>query len=77
MRYQITSVLHFGMFDTIIQFRAQALSRKAGPNGRRGQYGFGKTVLIAVDHRPARHIREALASGIRPIVEPESWQVFG
>lgn len=65
-RYQITSVLPFGMFDTVVQFRAQRLS------GR-----FGRTVLIAVDHRPARDIREALASGIRPIVEPESWQVFG
>jgi hypothetical protein len=65
VRYQITSVLPFGMFDTIIQFRAQPLT------GR-----FGHTVLIAVDHRPARAIREALASGIRPIVEPESWQVW-
>ena len=63
-RYQITSVLPFGMFDTIISFRAQAL------NGR-----FGKTVLIHVDHRPARALREALAVGIRPIVEPEWWQV--
>ena len=65
-RYQITSVCPFGMFDTIIRFRAQRLG------GR-----FGKAVVIAVDHRPARDLREALAYGIRPIVMPESWQVLG
>ena len=65
-RYQITSVCRFGLFDTIIRFRAQRLG------GR-----FGRTVEIAVDHRPARALREALAQGIRPIVEPESWQVLG
>ena len=65
MRYQITSVLPFGLFDSIILFRAQRLS------GR-----FGRTIVIAVDHRPARAIREALWQGIRPIVEPESWQVL-
>lgn len=66
-RYQITSVKPFGMFDTIILFRAQAL----------GQPGFGKAVLIAVDHRPAQNLRAALQHGIRPVVEPQPWQVMG
>jgi len=36
----------------------------------------GNTVTLAVDHRPARHIGEALAYGELIEIEPEPWQVL-
>lgn len=64
--YTITSVQPFGLFDTIILFRAVG----------RDTSGRFKSVVIAVDHRPARAIREALAHGERPLVHAEEWQVW-
>jgi hypothetical protein len=34
-------------------------------------------VTVAVDHRMAQPIADALSAGIQPVVEAESWQILG
>lgn len=60
---RIVGVRPFGMFDTVILFESID--------------DDGNHHTVAVDHRPARDIRLALARGEEPEVEPESWQVLG
>ena len=35
------------------------------------------TVLVAVDHRMAQSIADALSAGLLPVVEAERWQIVG
>jgi len=63
-RVELQRVRPFDPFDSVIVFDGVRLS-DGGP------------VSLAVDHRPARQIREALADGGTITVRPQPWQIIG
>ncbi len=60
---------------------AVTVERVEQPRGQTIAYGYGTTedgrfIRWAGDHRPMRHIAEALAAGELVEVEIESWQII-
>lgn len=64
MQATVTGVRPFGSFDSIIRFDAVVEDT-------------GHAVLIAVDHRPAADLLEALGEQGEVDVEVEAWQILG
>lgn len=61
------------MIVTVMKVRIPAMSTIGILTGRDEE---GNTVTLAADHRPARHIGEALADGELVEVTPEEYMVL-